>query len=92
MLKWTKDKFKEEYIAHAGADIKCPKCNVWYSESSLLGKNKIEDAKYGFIFTCGQCGHESNWNTEAFPFPALSDENWELKLEHYKSNTETLKQ
>lgn len=77
ILKWSKAKHKTEFVKHS-CDIKCPQCNVWYSESSLTDMNNIEYAEYGYTFECGQCGHISNWNVMAFPFPALCDDKWNI--------------
>lgn len=77
-LIYIKKIYRKAYLEISRCDIKCPECNIWYSESLITGKNELNDTDVGYSFKCGQCKKTSYWNTVAFPFPARCKENGDI--------------
>lgn len=57
------------------ADIKCPHCNKWYTESHQDGPIGLEDMyDWGYRWTCCNCKSVSYWNAIAAPVLLRCDE------------------
>lgn len=59
---------QEEHLKEYNADISCPSCGMWFSETHIEF-NKFHSCKKEsptvMAWTCGGCSCKSRWNTDA---------------------------
>jgi hypothetical protein len=76
LLKFCRNKVREQHLQKYNNDVKCPNCNDWFSLSSLNYKHEhVTNPSWGFHLKCGQCKHESYWNAEIAPVLILCNAN-----------------
>jgi len=71
IYEWSKRKIRDTHLKTHHLDLLCTNCNEW---RSITGPSKVKQESYGYTTTCGNCNHESHWNSHIAPMPIKCDE------------------
>lgn len=70
LYKKAKKMLREAHLRKHGNDIKCSRCNEWFSVSGVEYNHKFRQRPDDvYVVECGKCGHESFWSYSIAPVP-----------------------
>ena len=69
LYKIIHKKLHQQHLEVYKSDIKCPRCNEWFSITGVFHKHAYTETQpdWGASVICGQCKEHSHWNLEIAP-------------------------